>query len=615
MSFHRESPVRPGGPARAERRSSEQQVSNADGRAINRYRIARTVDAFGGAMLSATAQREIVNKAMAAGLLTGLAPSARTVRSWVKKHTTGENTAAVFHDAPRSGRPRLTLDARLTAIISRAVRTQRPRSIRGVHVALKAKAQELGLSAPSYGTVFSLYAAEGTLNASAASHGKEAAEIDGLPHSTVPAPHTHDVWTPDELILPIWTRMYDPDTKGWRSFKPTVVLIIDNCSRVIVSYWVCDPARRFGRSDDEDHMGADTTDILAALVGAAAPEVAYPACRAYAGYLPRTLRWDRAKTHDKLAKEIRDLGIQVPKLPGNRPINRGIVERVIGTLKGWCDTTIGYSGEYTPTDRAAEAELEAEQQVAAGTDERVRTKTSIEPDLLCDIVEVQQRLDAIIRRYNEEHEHRGLEGQCPGDVYRIKHRRPPERRPGRDIFHLLSPKVVRVGKEGVVHWQEGWSYNFASAAGAISLRLGTKVTYRPDPALRGLFAGAEGHELFLKPLAAWAAEQKPADVAREQRAAAAVAHHEAANTRRLEDAQAIGLQLLDRSDARAAAARASSTSDGDDIGGSEIPPSITLVLDEDLVGFGSLFPTPAVGTIGIAADIGTGSTTGDSTNE
>ena len=136
------------------------------------------------------------------------------------------------------------------------------------------KAEKLGLPAPSYGTVFSLYAAEGTLHISAAHHGKDAAEIDGLPHSAVPAPYTHDVWTLDEFLLPIWTRLYDPVSKGWSSCKLTVVVIIDNCSRVIVSYWVCDPARRFDRSDDSVHMGADGTDILAALVGAAAPEVA-----------------------------------------------------------------------------------------------------------------------------------------------------------------------------------------------------------------------------------------------------------------------------------------------------------------------------------------------------
>jgi hypothetical protein len=602
MSFHRESPLRAtGGPGRAARLDEAARLSAESERARRRYLISGIVAAF-GADASPREQIEAVQKAISAGVLDAAAvPSSRTIRRWLAKRATRPNSIDSFKEEPRCGRTRHEIDARLGKIIENAARTQRPSSIRRVHQAVKEAATLHGLHAPSYGTVYAFHKSLGTLLASAARHGKEAAEIDGLPHSTVPAPYTHDVWTLDEFVLPIWTRLYNPFTKGWVSFRPTVVLIIDNCSRVIVGYWVCDPDRRFARTEPGWHMGADNTDIMATLVGAACPEVAPSACRAYSGYLPQTLRWDRAWTHRALAEGIVGLHIDVPDLPGNRPINRGIVERAIGTIKPLCDSILGYNQEYTPSDRPGPA-IEDDQEVAAGTDSRVKTKTRIDPEFLYNIDEIRPLVDGLIRQYNELHEHRGIEMRCPGDVYRKQLRRPAERRRGADIRLLLDPKVVKVARDGVVHWDGPRSYRFATAAGVLALTLNAPVSYRADPMLRGLFAEADGHPLFLKPLSVWAAEQNPERVAKDQQAAAGRAFVDANRVRRLADAQAIGLAALDQAEsarlAAAAMAGAAAPVPGIDFGNgngftdSPASPSSASPADDDLAGVGPLFTAP-----------------------
>jgi transposase InsO family protein len=599
MSFHRESPLRPtGGPGRAARLDEAARLSAESERARRRYLISGIVAAF-GADASPREQIEAVQKAINVGVLDVAAvPSSRTIRRWLAKRAARPNSIDSFKEEPRCGRTRLHIDARLGKIIEDAVRTQRPKSIRRVHKTVKEAAALHGLHAPSYGTVYAFYKALGTLLASAARHGKEAAEIDGLPHSTVPAPFTHDVWTLDELVLPVWTRLYNPVTKGWNSFRPTVVVIYDNCSRVIVGYWVCDPDRRFTRTEPGLHMGADKTDVLATLVGAACPQVAPSACRAYSGYLPQTLRWDRAWAHRALAEGLVGLNIEVPDLPGNRPINRGLGERGIGTIKPMCDSILGYNQEYSPSDRPGPA-VEDDQEVAAGTDSRVKTKTFIDPEYLYSIDEIRPLFDAVVRQYNELHEHRGIEMQCPGDVYRKQLRRPRERRRGADIRLLLDPKVVKVAREGVVHWEGPRSYRFATAAGVLALTLGAPVSYRADPMLRGLFAEADGHPLFLKPLSVWAAEQNPAHVAKDQKAAAGRAFVDANRVRRLADAQAIGLAALEQAESAqlAAAAMAGGTAPGPGMdfgngnGFTDGPgsPSSASPADDDLAGVGPLF--------------------------
>ena len=199
-------------------------------------------------------------------------------------------------------------------------------------------------------------------------------------------------------------------------------------------------------------------------------------------------------------------------------------------------------------------------------------------------------LNDIVARYNEEHTHSSLEGKTPGDVYRERMRRSKERRSGRDILALVAPQVTTITTGGTVHFEGRRVYRFAYEADGIMLGLGTRITYRPDPALRGLFAEAKGHKMFLEPLAKWAAAQNPADVARQQRAAATLAADQAAITRKEEDAKVIGLSILDRVDAAAASTQASAPpADEFNFGDGDSIPSAAY--DPTAGGFSSLIST------------------------
>lgn len=78
--------------------------------------------------------------------------------------------------------------------------------------------------------------------------------------------------------------MYLPKEDRWASFKPSVVVIQDYCSRAIVGYHVADPSRRSGLTADS-RPGIDKDELLAALLSTAMPDIAPAACRAYAGSL------------------------------------------------------------------------------------------------------------------------------------------------------------------------------------------------------------------------------------------------------------------------------------------------------------------------------------------
>jgi transposase InsO family protein len=604
-----EKPVRAaGGPGRAAKAKTATTLDVRATRALERFLIARTALTFAGRESSTRAQLQVVREAIAAGVITvAKVPSAATVRRLVAKQTAApETTVDTFKDGEGRGRKPLAINERILTLIKDAVRTKRPGSIRRVHQAVVKRARVLKLHAPSYGTVYKLYREEGVLLDSASQHGRDAAELDGVTHSTVPAPYTHDVWTLDEFTLPIWCRYYDLEREDWVSFKPTVVIVIDNCSRVIVGYWVCDPQRRFHRKDSPNvvRKGADATDVLATLIGAACPEAAPTATRRYAGYLPNALRWDRAKAHLTLVDKILSLNIAVPDLPGERPPNRGIIERPIGTLKDACDTVIGYAHEYAPTDQPG-AENDEAQEDAAGQSRRVRTRTPIEPTYLCDVKEVRAHFDEIVRRYNDEHQHRELEGLTPRQAYPMRMRPRSERRAGRDILPLLKTRVATVQKDGIVYWNRGSSYHFAAAVGPDTIALGTSVNYRPDPMLRGLFAEHRGATVFLKPLGAWAAEQDPAVIAEGQRAAATLAAMDAMDARDRNEALAIGFQVKSRMRVKGAAraAEAAGLDAPDELSGSRtgkrgagpeptvVPPhqgadlvDAKLKLDDDVVG-------------------------------
>lgn len=489
--------------------------------------------------------------AMVQGLVeTGIlpsVPSSNTVRSIAKQWSAGAQSIEDFLGAPRVGRPSAQIDERLHALLTECIRRRRPKSFRRVHGLLKAEAEKLGVPLPSRRSFDAIAAhLRGQLEQSAARHGQVAAEIDGLPHSTIPAMHTHDVWTVDEFTAPVWCKMYDRAQHDFVSYRPDVVIVQDYASRAVLAAWVADPSRRTGPGGTQKHGGTDINDLTAALLSAALPEVATPSCREFAGRLCATLRWDRARHHEALRAPLEKIGVTVPKLPGGRPVNRGVVERLIGTLKSRCDSIIGHVDHYLPVDRAAK-EMQAEQDVIASTGGRQVTREVVPTEFLLTAQQLRTEVDRVVREYNDA-EHSALEGHTPAEAFRALYPRVAPRS-GRDLLALLSVRATTVTTSGVVHRVGETRRRFSYSVNGAMLGLGSKITYRADPLLRGLFAETPVGSAFLPPLAEWAAKQDPDAVARQQRGAAKLAVAEAKIAQREAAAQLVGEAVLRQGDA------------------------------------------------------------------
>lgn len=161
-------------------------------RARARYLVVQTIEQF-APVATVAVQQAVVAKAVNAGLLPGGLPSSETIRTLRRRWAGGATQMENYMDAPRSGRPSITPHPTFQEIVEEAVRTGRPSSVRRVHGLIVLAAEGLGLVPPSYDTVRRWYAAQGHLRRAAGAHGGEAAELDALPHSTVPAKATHDV--------------------------------------------------------------------------------------------------------------------------------------------------------------------------------------------------------------------------------------------------------------------------------------------------------------------------------------------------------------------------------------------------------------------------------------
>ncbi|WP_396216285.1 hypothetical protein [Gemmatimonas sp.] len=454
----------------------------------------------------------------------------------------------------------------LQSAIDQAAEAGSPASPAALHHQLKALATRLGTQhgttpwVPSKDTLRILLGRGRTLQRSAAQHGAAAAEIDAIPHSTVPAVLPHDVWTLDEFMSRRWCGLYDlhhPDGPRWVSYRPEVVVIIDNATRVITGYWVVDPTGRTQPDGPTPLSGFAADDVLAALLAAAIPSLGTAATRPFAGHLPHgQLRWDNAKAHAALTARLKEIGIEPPHLPAYRPINRGIVERLIGTLKQWEEGTLGHEDAFVPADRVQQEEADA-QAAAAATTARRRQRTVIEPIDLPRIEEFRREVERLIYRYNYEHRHRGLQGRTPAEAYQAlyprRHSQDAARmRRGADLLALLPAHTTVVTREGVVHRGE----RFAFTTDRRMLMVGTPLTYRADPGRRGLLL-EEPHGLtLLPPLHYWANGQNPDQIAETQAGASEHAAAQARAARADREALLVGHHLLERAAKDAAAARA-----------------------------------------------------------
>lgn len=119
------------------------------------------------------------------------------------------------------------------------------------------------------------------------------------------------MWTLDETELPVWFKVFDPVRRSLIAKKADLVIIVDHHARVILGHWIVPASATVDASE-----AAKGADVKAALLGAALPELASPACRPFAGFLPTTLHMDRAAAHHAVATLLSTHKVVMAELPG-----------------------------------------------------------------------------------------------------------------------------------------------------------------------------------------------------------------------------------------------------------------------------------------------------------
>jgi len=392
----------------------------AEARAFARWQVAKFAAVAYARCQSERETHRRVRDAMDSGVLPPRAPSSRNaVRTLLKAWTDGQRDIADYRDAPRHGRPK-AIPAPVVESVRLAVRLANYGALRQLADRVAREAMRDGLYVPSYERVRRLVATEGRCVRAASAYGSRVAQQEALPLGTVPARAIHDTWVIDEATLPFWLRVFDADTATWCSTRPTLISVVDHKSGACVGYWVADPtAHRDTETGAIARSGYDANDVMAALLAAALTECATPATAAFSGHLPMTLRWDNHATHQLLRKalegwdrqpipEIRSFfpaaqdeaalvdelledatgsagavpppggepltlssrdSVAIPKLPVQRPINRGKVERKLGTIKARFGDVPTAITQVIPLDRLTTAPVEM-RRLAAGAGDR-----------------------------------------------------------------------------------------------------------------------------------------------------------------------------------------------------------------------------------------------------
>ncbi|MCA2991623.1 hypothetical protein [Gemmatimonas sp.] len=453
-------------------------------------------------------------------------PSLKTLARLKARWDAGAQSVDDYRDEPRSGRPRIVLTPSCEGIVRDFVLTDRGASVRRLTAKLAEAAAKDQVPAPSASTIARRLSAQ-RLERTAARYGRKVAEMEALPHSTVPVDFTHEVWTLDELTSPVWASMYCDRENAWVPIRPDVVLLMDSASRAILSLHVCDPARRRDADGRRPRGGHDREDVLATLFSAAVPELAEPAmCAPLAGHLPKVLRLDNAKSHIAMrdgGDASRDAEtyaaltslIEIPKLPSQRPINRGSVERAVRTLKELCDELWCHVDRVQPVEWNPETPA-AERSRAAGAGDRVPRRSQVTAESLPTIRELEAMLAPLVARFNRTRRD-VLEGLSPEQAYRAKMPRQP--RKGRDLLSILPARTGVVGPKGLTFQRNKVPHAFAAATKSFWFKVDTTLTYRVDPLCRAVFAVHGKEQLVLPRLADAARRQDPAKFAKQQAAA------------------------------------------------------------------------------------------------
>jgi hypothetical protein len=435
-----------------------------------------------------------------------------------------------------------------------------------------------------------LVATEGRCVRAASAYGSRVAQQEALPLGTVPAQAIHDAWVVDEATLPFWIRAFDVDTATWFSTRPTLISVVDHKSSACVGYWVADPtAHRDVQTGAIARSGYDTQDVMTALLAAALPECATPATAAFTGHLPMALRWDNHATHQLLRRSLEGwdqqpiptiraffpdhedeaalpldgdeatghphdttdatgappvdatgerltlsstTSLTIPRLPVQRPINRGKVERKLGTIKARFGDVPSAITQVIPLDRLSVLPVEA-RRLAAGAGDRVARLDPIAVERLPTIDDARTWVEARIHHYNHAERSRVLGGVTRRVAY--ERARPARLRKGTDLLLALPTASVPVTREGLTVTRDGQTFAFSPFVdNRFVLPIDQLVTLKLHPL--GLMAWARlgDHHYRLRPRIEAASGTDAAErVARTQFAAAVFASDEAKAARAL----------------------------------------------------------------------------------
>jgi hypothetical protein len=560
MRLHTEKPVAViDAPTPSRRTAMTESAERARQRATRRFLIARLAaraaeDRRPYRELRLLLEHEMQERRIPLGAI----PCRNTINELIDRFRAGAVDAADYADAPRSGRPVEPLPDKLQQLIVRAADLGLYATAADYHDAVRLEAERLKIPVPSYPRVKAALRRLGVLRRGVGRHGTKAAKLDLVPHSTVPATVTNKIWTLDEAKLPLWARMWCRRRKRFVSIEVWIVLVQEYAARAIVGWHLVDPSRRIdAKTGRQMRTGYDTADVMAALVNAAVPALAPPSTRPFAGRLCDGLRIDLHPTHggdpterrrryglsdaevEGLFERLKGI-VEVPRLPGETPDLRGVIEAQIKFVKRrLCAPLVHCHRDVVlPTDRLPKeipADLSPEQLAramgrartrASGKGKRIPRLTLVAPEDLPSIEELREILDRRITWYNFKRRH-PHHGTAPANAY--FEALPRRCRSGRDLIGALPAATGLVTKNGLVHRQDNRAFRFAVEADGWIAALGTPVTYRADPLLRCLFAEAvggmsasagagKGGLLVLPPLAVRAEQLGPKTVARRQHA-------------------------------------------------------------------------------------------------
>jgi transposase InsO family protein len=463
------------------RREAVSRKVAADARAERRYAMAVFVRRHGGSVREA-------ELALAAALLDGslamaplpagqsiedIIPSRSTVHRWLQREHE-EVSITALRDKPRHGRTRSAMHPDLENLFLHEVMSGRVPGPADLHREMEKQAKALGVEAPSFAVVRARLADVPHLLRTIARHGKKAGIADGIVHGAVPAEMPHSVWSLDELDSKAWVKVWSDEHKQLVAVKAAACTIIDNCSGVVVSYFIAHPLRRSAL------RGFDRWDVKAAVAGACFPEFAPSACAAYAGYLPRAVRLDKHAAHGEIRTMLTKLGVELPNLAGYAPWARGAVENTIALLKSGMRRIRGYDATTDVAEYVDQGNAEA-LRIAAGTTTRETVRLPMATEHLLNLDEFAAEFDKVVAEINTERVH--AEWKMPRAARYALMLKPGALRSGREALSLLTPTNLTVQKDGIVVDHVA----YAAVDPTMMPLVNEKVDVRLDPAMRGLF--------------------------------------------------------------------------------------------------------------------------------